>query len=115
MVNPSPNNAQQGQGSVLGKAPAPVYVICATVFGITIIVAIAFLVNGGKDASTITGLVNTIFNFLGIIFAGTCTLFAGAAAKQAQSAAQNTNGALDERIRTAVRAVLNENGVGNGR
>lgn len=82
-------------------ARQPVVVICVTILCAMFIGGLVVLLALGRDASTLTQIVNTVLNSSGLI-AGLGAVF------YSQKAAKQTNGSLDKRIQDNVHAVLSQ-------
>lgn len=88
----------------LKKAPTSLIVAVIIVIGAATIAYLAgyvYLTAQGVDTTEYRGLLNTAFNYVGILFGGTATLASVSAARSASRAEDNTNGTLtarDEKI-----------------
>ena len=90
-------------------------ILGATVTAVTFIICLTVLALEGKQSEDLSSLLNTGLNVLGVLLGGGALWRVGTAAREAsgaraeaRQAAHQTNGGLDERIRTAVAAVLDE-------
>ena|SRR5258705_13242589 len=92
----------------MNKAPNGVLLVCATVILCVLIGSVTLLAWGGKDASELRSLVTLLLNLAGIVLGGGSFLYAGIAAKKSDEAAENTNGKLTARVKTAVHTALDE-------
>ena len=87
---------------IMNKAPNGVITVCLTVVAITVILSFAALAWKSGDMSELRSLVNTIVNIATLALTGGALVVGGAAARSADQAARQTNGALDARIEEAV-------------
>lgn len=90
-----------------GVSATAVIVCVTTILGIIIICG-AFLAYHSNDAMSFRNLLNTLANIGSVILASMSTLYASAANNKAGTAAEQTNGSMDKRIREALSRVLNE-------
>lgn len=79
---------------------------CVTAVIISLMVAFVVLGVTGADATEFRSFLNTVLNFASVLLGGGAFAFAGAAAKQADTAAKQTNGILDQRIQHAITQAL---------
>lgn len=93
------------RGVTLKNVPAVVWV-CLTVAFLGVLTALIVLAAIGADSTELMRFLNLIMNAAILLVGGAGAVYSGAAAKSAQDAAQQTNGALDERIATAVTSAL---------
>lgn len=109
----------QNVRDTVNKTPNGVLLICGTVLFCILIGSFTLLAWGGKDATELRALINTILNIAGVIFGGGAFLYSGMAAKRSDEAANNTNGKLQEvvktAIHTAVQTAVNGEGDNDGR
>ena len=92
----------------LKRAPTPLIVTLFAVIGVTTIAYLGgfvYLSAQGVDTTEYRGLLNTAFNYLGILLGATTTVASVTAAKSAAKAEDQTNGLhrrqLDEVAETA--------------
>jgi hypothetical protein len=93
------------RGVALKNVPTAAWWFLTVAF---VAVVAAFVVLGvtGTDAAEFRGFLNVVSNLAGLLLGGGAVVYSGAAAKNSQQAAEQTNGALDERIEAGVRAAL---------
>lgn len=80
--------------------------VCLTVAFISIVGAFVFLSATGSDGTEFRSFLNTVINLASIVLGGSSAVYAGVAAKNSQTTKEQTNGALDKRIASAVAAQL---------
>jgi hypothetical protein len=93
------------RGVALKNVPAVVWV-CVTLAFMGVLTALVVMAAIGADSTELTRFLNLIMNTAILIVGGAGAVYSGAAAKSAQDAAQQTNGALDQRITDAVALAL---------
>jgi hypothetical protein len=84
----------------LKKAPTSLVVTVAVMLGIATVAYLGgyvFLLSNGIDTTEYRALLNTAFNYLGLLVGGTAAVGSVAAARSANKAEQNTNGHLTDR------------------
>jgi hypothetical protein len=84
----------------LKKAPTSLVVTVAVMLGIATVAYLGgyvFLLANGVDTTEYRGLLNTAFNYLGLLVGSTAAVGSVAAARAANKAEQNTNGHLTGR------------------
>jgi len=91
--------------TLLKKAPNGVLIIGGVLLSI-VVICVTVLAIEGKSPAGLFGLVNVIFNGLGILAGTGAFVYAGSAAKNAQTAVAQTNGELTQRIQDTVRVAL---------
>lgn len=84
------------------KAVPGIVWICLTVAFLGIVTALVVLAATGSDATEFRAFLNMVMNAAMLLVTGSGAIYAGAAARNAQATKEQTNGALDERIRLAV-------------
>lgn len=100
------------RGFVVNKAPNPVLVGAITVVILSVLGCLTFLVWLGKDTASVFQMVNLLIGALSTFSAAGAMVYAGAAARQSDKAVEQTNGQLDERIKTAITTALTDAGHG---
>ncbi len=83
-------------------------VYCGAIIIVAIIAALTLLAVLGKDSTEISRLINTAFNFAGLLLGGGGLVYGRLAATRAGQAAEQTNGGMEERITAAVHRALEE-------
>lgn len=96
---------------IVKNAPNPILWVCGTVVLVTVIAAFVVFGVTNSDATEFRAFLNILLNVVSVVFAGGAMVTAGAAAKSSATAAEQTNGALDSRIREAVKAANQDYGV----
>jgi predicted MFS family arabinose efflux permease len=84
----------------LKKAPTPLVITIFTVIGVTTLAYLGgfvFLLAQGIDTTDYRGLLNTAFNYIGILLGATTTVASVTAARSASRAEEQTNGHLAEK------------------
>lgn len=97
------------------RAYTPWVIVAAAVVSMTLIICLTLLAMEGKSSEELSRILNSGLNVLGALLAGgaywrasQATEQAGGARQEARVAAQQTNGALDDRIAQAVHRVLDQ-------
>ena len=98
---------------ILKNAPNGLIIGCVTIVFVTVVTAFVVLAVTKSDATEFRAFLNTLLNIVSVIFAGGAFVTAGAAAKSAQKAEEQTNGALDDRIKTVVSDAITETNGGS--
>jgi hypothetical protein len=80
--------------------------ICATIAFLAIVAAFVALGITGANGTDFRSFINTAANLGGLLLTGSGAIYAGVAARNSQSAKEQTNGQLDARIAKAVAAEL---------
>jgi hypothetical protein len=93
------------RGVTLKNVPGVVWA-CVTVAFVAVLAALVVMAAIGADSTELTRFLNLIMNTAILVVGGAGAVYSGAAAKSAQDAAQQTNGALDQRITDAVSQAL---------
>lgn len=99
------------------NTPGWVVWICGTILALAVIVSFVFLAATGADATDFRTFLNTALNIVTVLLGGGAFVAASAAAKSADKAEKQTNGApggIQDTIRQAIREELN-GGEDNGR
>lgn len=94
----------------LKSVPNMVWVFLTVSF-LGVITALVVLSATGSDATEFRSFLNLVMNAVMLIISGSGALYAGAAAKNAQDAKEQTNGALDKRIAVQVADQLVQHGM----
>lgn len=89
-------------GDTVKGTPNWILYSCATVILITLIGSFTILAWGGKDATELRSLVNTLLNIAAVLLSSGGAVLAGLAAKKSTEAAENTNGKMQQTIATAI-------------
>lgn len=89
----------------MSKVPAVAWV-CATLAFLGVIAAVVILTALGLESTELFRVLNVVMNGALLLVGGAGTVYAGAAARNAQEAAQQTNGQLEGRIAAAVETAL---------
>lgn len=99
------------RGVTLKNVPGIVWG-CLTFAFVAVLAALVVLAAIGADSTEVTRFLNLAMNTAILIVGGAGAVYSGAAAKNAQDAARQTNGALDQRIKAgaleAARTALEE-------
>jgi len=93
------------RGVTLKNVPAVVWV-CVTLAFLGVLTALVVMAAIGADQTELTRFLNLAMNTALLLISGAGAVYSGAAAKSAQDAAHQTNGALDQRIADAVTYAL---------
>jgi hypothetical protein len=93
-------------GQILSQIPGKVLALCGTFLAITTLACITFLAATHADSSSLIQVVNTILNFVTLGVAGSAVAVGSTAAANSQKTVEQTNGALDKRIREGVSQAL---------
>lgn len=93
------------RGVALSKVPTAAWV-CLTVGFLGVVAALVVLGVTGTPADELWTLLSRVANLAGVVFGGGSLVYAGAAARNAQEAAEQTNGSLDARIAAGVARAL---------
>jgi hypothetical protein len=93
-------------GDILRQIPGKVLALCGTFLAATVLGCLTFLAATGSDATNLIQIVNTVLNFATLGVAGSAVAVGASAAASSKTAAIQTNGALDGRIRSAVVTAL---------
>lgn len=93
------------RGVALKNVPTAAWV-CLTLAFLGVLAALVVLSVTGTPADELWTLLNRVANFGGLLLGGGSVVYAGAAARNSQQAAEQTNGALDERIEAGVQRAL---------
>ena len=101
MTSPNPNVPDSVVYRRLSVPPLAL-VIAGTVLAVVVLGCVTILAYAGKDATELRSLINTVLNFASVALGGGTLLYAGSANQKASKAVEQTNGALDQRIREAV-------------
>lgn len=98
---------------LMKNAPNTVLAICGTVLAISILGALVFLANAGKDATPVKDFIQILVGLAATAVGGTAAVAAGSAARtagEAKDAAEKTvsqtNGQLDDRIERGIQRAL---------
>lgn len=100
-------------GVSLKNVPNIVWV-SLTVVILALITAFVVLSVTGTDATEFRSFLDTVFNFVLVLLSGSGLVFAGVAAKNAQDAKEQTNGGLEERMKSAALDALKQHEETNG-
>lgn len=101
----------------LKKAPTSLVVAIVVVVGVATVAYLAgyvYLTATGADTTDYRGLLNTGFNYVGILFGGTAAVASVSAARSASNAEDQTNGTLTAHVEkiadeAATRALIKQN------
>lgn len=85
-------------------AVPPYVVVCLTLVVLAVIASFVVLAVTESDATEFRGWLNTVLNLGGIVLGGGAVAFSASADRKAGKAAEQTNGGLEARLRTVVRA-----------
>ena len=100
-------------GVSLKNVPNIVWV-CLTAVMLALITAFVVLAVTGTSAAEFRSFLDTVFNFVLVLLSGSGLVFAGVAAKNAQDAKEQTNGGLEERMKSATLDALQQHEETNG-
>lgn len=84
--------------------------VCITVGFLGVLAALVTMSAIGADTTELTRFLNLAMNGAMLLVGGAGTVYAGAAARNAQEAAEQTNGQLEGRIAAAVQSALETRG-----
>lgn len=102
------------KGDDVIKSNMTALIAAGTLLAAVIVGCMTLLILNGKSTEDIRALLNTVMNFVSILLGGGAMVFARQANASAGQAAQQTNGELDARIRSAVTAALEDSQRGSG-
>jgi hypothetical protein len=99
----------------LRKAPTPLLIAIVVTLAVATIAYLAgfvYLTSIGKDVTEYRALLNTAFNYVGLLLGGTATIASVSAARSASNAEDAGNGKLTERDAEIerLRSLLNDRG-----
>lgn len=108
----SSHDAAMGANRVnLKNVPIGAWILLSTGF-VSMVAAIVILSVNGSDTTEFYRFLNQAGNWVGILLGGGGMVYGAAAARNAQQAAEQTNGTLDDRIEEAVVRAMSKRGVG---